>query len=77
MPVPVSALARDLSGALGCRVEVGFLPDTLEVVAVAYPEPNRDVQVTMFALPAWLGPLDNPYFRLRYDLLRELRDLIA
>jgi hypothetical protein len=77
MPVQVSALSQDLSVALGCRVEVSFLPDTLEVVTVAYPEPNREVRVTILALPAWLPPLDNPYHSLKHNLLRELRHRIS
>jgi len=80
-PIPAAQIqpsSLDLRiGPLAYQVEASFLPDTLEVVAVAYPEPNREVRVTMFALPAWLRPLDNPYISLRYDLLRELRHRIS
>ncbi|HEV7364977.1 MAG TPA: hypothetical protein VGN76_03945 [Gemmatimonadales bacterium] len=72
----MNRLAENLAKALGCPVELTYLPDTQEVVAVAHPEPGREVRVTVPASPIWLRPLTNPFFGLKYDLLKRLRHQI-
>jgi hypothetical protein len=70
---PVNRLAEDLTKALGCPVEVTYIHDTREVIAVAHPKPGRKVQVTLPVSPITLPLIDNPFGALRYVLLRQLR----
>jgi hypothetical protein len=68
----MSRLAEDLALELGCQVEVTYLQDTREVVAVAHPESGREVRATVPVRPIGHQLIDNP-FVLGYHLLRELR----
>ena len=69
----MSRLAEDLARELGCPVEVAFVSTTREVVAVARPWPGREVRVTLPVSTVALGHMENPFFALRYDLLKQLR----
>src|SRR5688500_6071053 len=70
---PVSRLAEDLARALGCPVEVMYLGDTREVMAVARPQPGRVVRVILPVSPIALPLMQNPFAALKYDLLKQLR----
>jgi hypothetical protein len=70
---PVSRLAEELALALGCPVKVSYLHDTREVVAVAYPEPNREVRVSLPVSLIAIRLLENPFFAVKYNLFRQLR----
>ncbi len=70
---PVSRLAEDLALTLGCPVEVSYREETREVIAVACPEPGREVQVSLTVSPMGLWLMDNPFVALKYDLLKQLR----
>ena len=69
----MSRLAEDLALTLGCPVEVKYLEGTREVVAMAYPEPGREVRVSLTVSPLGLWLMDNPFVALKYDLLKQLR----
>jgi hypothetical protein len=58
---------------LGCPVEVKYLEDTREVVAVARPQRGRAVRVVLPVSPIALPLMQNPLAALRYDLLKQLR----
>lgn len=70
---PVNRLSEELALALGCPVEVSYLPGTREVVAAARLESGREVRVTLPVSPIALRLIDNPFGALRYDLLKQLR----
>ena len=69
----MSRLAEDLSRELGCPVEVGYLGDSLEVVAVARPQPGRELVVVLPVSLLARPLLQNPFTALKYDLLKQLR----
>ncbi len=69
----MSRLAEDLARALGCPVEVVYLGDTREVVAVARPQLGRAVRVALPVSPIALPLMQNPFAALKYDLLKQLR----
>jgi hypothetical protein len=69
---PVSPLGDDLSRELGCPVKVNYLPNTREVVAVAYPDSGPEIRVTLPA-PIALQLINNAFPALKNDLLKELR----
>jgi hypothetical protein len=73
----VNHLAEYLGSALGCPVEVSYLPETREVVAVAHPRTPREVLVTVFVSPIALRVTDNPFAAVKYDLLKQLRRQIG
>jgi hypothetical protein len=74
---PVNQLAADLGSALGCPVEVGFLPGTREVVAVAYPRTPREIRVALIVSPVALRVIDNPFAAVKCDLLKQLRQQLG
>ena len=69
----MSRLAEDLARALGCPVEVMYLGDSREVVAVARPQPGREVRVVLPVSPIALPLMQNPLAAVKYDLLKQLR----
>jgi hypothetical protein len=69
----VNRLAKDLALALGCPVEVMYLQESREVLAVARPEPDREVRVTLPVSPIVIRLMDNPFAGVQYDLLKQLR----
>jgi hypothetical protein len=69
----MNRLAADLGAALGCPVEVSYLPDTREVLAVARPRTPREVRVSLLVSPIALRVMDNPFAAVKYDLLKQLR----
>src|SRR6478609_1478700 len=70
---PMNRLAADLGAALGCPVEVSYLPDTREVLAVARPRTPREVRVSLLVSPIALRVMHNPFAAVKYDLLKQLR----
>ena len=70
---PVNRLAEDLALTLGCPVVVMYLEDTREVLAVAQPQPGREVRVTLPVAPLAIRLMDNPFAALKYDLIKQLR----
>jgi hypothetical protein len=73
----LSRLAAELALELGCPVEVSYLKATREVMAVAIPEPGRTIRVSLPVSPIALGMIENPFAALKYDLLKQLRRLLA
>ena len=69
----MSRLAEELALALGCPVKVSYLHDTREVVAVAQPEPGRQVRVTLPVSLLALQQMENPFFAVKYNLFKRLR----
>ncbi len=69
----MSRLAEDLARELGCPVEVMYLGDSREVVAVARPQLGREVRVVLPVSPIALPLMQNPFAALKYDLLKRLR----
>jgi hypothetical protein len=69
----VSRLAEDLTRELGCPVEVMYLSDTREIVAVARLHPSRAVRVVLPVSPIAVPLLQNPFAALKCDLLKQLR----
>jgi hypothetical protein len=72
----MSRLAEELALALGCPVKVSYLHDTREVVAVAYPEPGREVRVNLPVSLIAIRLMENPFFAVKYNLFRQLRSHI-
>jgi hypothetical protein len=68
----VNRLAQELELAIGCPVEVSYLEDTREVIAMAYPKPGRVVQVIL-TVPIALPLIENPFAAVKYVLLKQLR----
>lgn len=69
----VSRLAEDLARELGCPVEVMYLGDSREVVAVARPQLGRELRVVLPVSPIALPLMQNPFAALKCDLLKRLR----
>jgi hypothetical protein len=65
-------LDHELSQELGCAVEVIYLPNSREVVAIAFPDSGPEARVTLPA-PITLPPMDDAFPALMHDLLKELR----
>lgn len=69
----MSRLAEDLTRELGCPVEVMYLGDSREVVAVARPQLGRELRVVLPVAPIALPLMQNPFAALKCDLLKQLR----
>ncbi len=69
----MSRLAEDLARALGCPVEVMYLGDSRDVVAVARPQLGREVRVVLPISPIVIPLMQNPFAALKNDLLKQLR----
>ncbi|HZN99087.1 MAG TPA: hypothetical protein VFB61_15240 [Gemmatimonadales bacterium] len=69
----MSRLAEELALALGCPVKVSYVHDTREVVAVAYPEPGREVRVSLPVSLISIRLMENPFFAVKYNLFKQLR----
>ena len=69
----VNRLAEDLTRELGCPVEVMYLGDSREVVAVARPQVGRELRVVLPVSPIALPLMQNPFAALKCDLLNQRR----
>ena len=69
----MNRLAQELELALGCPVEVSYLDETREVIAMAFHGPGRVAQVILPVSPIALRLIDSPFDTMKYDLLKQLR----